>query len=285
MFVDLVQVITRDGVRLDGMLQMPNAAKTWPLDAFCFVHGTGGNFYGSTLFDALGALCLERGCAVLRVNTRGHDGISNAVTARGGRRLGAAYEIVDDCRHDLVAWIEFLRERAGPRVALVGHSLGAVKTIYALAHESNLSVACAIAISPPRLSYSWFCQSPEGPKFLETYQKADALVQAGQPAALIEVTLPLPFAITAAGFVEKYGPDERYNFLKFVNGIRCPLLFTFGAIECENNMAFRAAPDAILELRRPKVAVTTIPDADHFYTNARPALITALDRWLTATPN
>ena len=76
--------------------------------------------------------------------------VSNAVTSKGGRRLGAAYEIVDDCRHDLLAWLDLLRERAGPRIALVGHSLGAVKTIYALAHE-DVPLQCAIAISPPRL--------------------------------------------------------------------------------------------------------------------------------------
>ena len=55
--------------RLDGMLQRPTGASTLPLDGLCFLHGTGGNFYGSTLFDEIGAHCLERGCAVLRVNT------------------------------------------------------------------------------------------------------------------------------------------------------------------------------------------------------------------------
>ncbi len=280
MLVDLVQVTTRDGVRLDGMLQTSTATKAWPLDGLCFIHGTGGNFYGSTLFDAIGTHCLERGCAVLRVNTRGHDGISNAVTTKGGRRLGAAYEIVDDCRHDLAAWIDFLKERVGPRVGLVGHSLGAVKAIYALAHEASMDVVCAVAVSPPRLSYSWFCQSPEGATFLVAYQRAEQLVQAGLPNTLIEVQLPLPFAITAAGYVEKYGPDERYNYLSLVKSVRCPMLITLGAIEAAGNMAFRGAADAIGELRRANISVVTIADADHFYTNARRELIAELGRWI-----
>src|SRR3954468_10648220 len=133
MLVELVQVTTRDGVRLDGMFQAPgdSTSPRPPVDAVCFVHGTGGNFYSSTLFDSLAGRLLEWGCGVLRVNTRGHDGISTAVTDRGGRRLGAAYEVVDDCRHDLAAWVEWLRQTAGPRVGLVGHSLGAVKALYA----------------------------------------------------------------------------------------------------------------------------------------------------------
>jgi len=284
MQVDLVQTTTRDGVRLDGMLQMPTAAAcTWPVDGLCFVHGTGGNFYASTMFDALTTRCLERGCAVLRVNTRGHDGISNAVTTRGGRRLGAAYEVVDDCCHDIAAWLELQRERVGPRVGLVGHSLGAVKCLYALAHDVGLHAQCVIAISPPRLSYEWFCSNAEGPPFLETYQRADALVQAGNPASLIEVAIPLPMAITAAGYVEKYGPEERYNYLRFIRSVRCPILLTLGAIEASHNVAFRGAADELLQSRHRSLTVATIPNADHFYSLARDALLAQIDEWLATT--
>jgi pimeloyl-ACP methyl ester carboxylesterase len=284
MLVDLVQITTRDGVRLDGMVQMPTASSTWLVDGLCFVHGTGGNFYGSTLFDALAECCLQKGCAVLRVNTRGHDGISNAVTAKGGRRLGAAYEAVDDCRHDLLAWIAFLKERVGARVGLLGHSLGAVKCLYALAHEETLAVERVIAVSPPRLSYSWFCSNPEGAAFLETYQRAESLMQAGQPTALLDVKLPLPFAITAAGYVEKYGPDERYNYLRFLPGLRCPVLLTLGEIEMAGNMAFRGAAEAIanLGLRAGHASVATIAGADHFYSQVRSELVACVAGWLAA---
>jgi pimeloyl-ACP methyl ester carboxylesterase len=222
MIVDLVHTQTRDGVRLDGVYLAPQGADTeYPIDAVCLIHGTGGNFYGSTLFDALAEHFLTRGCGVLRVNTRGHDGISTAVTVQGGRRLGAAYEIVDDCRHDVAAWLDWLRQRAGPRIGLLGHSLGAVKCLYALTSPPSPEAACLIAVSPPRLSYSWFCENPQGPEFLQTYQRAERLLQQGQPTALLDVKLPLPFAITAAGYVEKYGPEERYNYLKFAAGVPC----------------------------------------------------------------
>src|SRR5579859_3868724 len=127
MLVDLVQTTTRDGVRLDGAYLRPPSGNTpvLPVDAFCFLHGTGGNFYTSTLFDELGERLRALGCGVLRVNTRGHDLVSTASTAQGGRRQGAAFEVVDHCRHDIAAWIDWLRQRVGPRVALLGHSMGA----------------------------------------------------------------------------------------------------------------------------------------------------------------
>ncbi len=287
MLVNLVQTTTRDGVRLDGTLQRPadQAGLGLGVDGVCLVHGTGGNFYSSTLFDSLAERLLGLGCAVLRVNTRGHDGISTAMTARGGRRLGAAYEALDECRHDLAAWTDWLREQTGPRVVLVGHSSGAVKCLYALAQEPQIGAAGVIAISPPRLSYSWFCASPEGAGFLEGYAEAERQVTAGQPGALLEVKLPLPMVITAAGYLEKYGPDERYNYVQLVRGLPCPALVTFGAIEAEHSMAFRGAAEALAELGRPpdRLAVETIPGADHFYTDRRGELAERVGAWLRGT--
>ena len=203
MLVELLRVTTRDAYLLDGILIRSLAEKQIKLDAVCFIHGTGGNFYGSSLFDVLAQKFLDLGCPVLRVNTRGHDGISTAVTAHGGRRLGAAFETVDDCRHDLAAWLDWMRANLGPRVALLGHSLGAVKCLYAAAQEPGIAPHGIIAISPPRLSYSWFCSGARSAEFLATYQAAEAHVRAGQAGALLEVNLPLPLIITAAGLCGK----------------------------------------------------------------------------------
>lgn len=287
MLVDLVQTTTRDGLRLDGAFIAPphGRPRSAPLDGVCLVHGTGGNFYGSSLFDAVAECLLELGSGVLRVNTRGHDGISTSATERGGKRLGAAYEIVDDCRYDVAAWLDWLRRRVGPRVGLLGHSLGAVKALYALASEPEPLPACLIAVSPPRLSYTTFVESENRQEFLETYQNAERLVEQNQPQTLLDVKQPLPFAITAAGYVEKYGPDERYNFLKFVSATPCPTLLTFGGIEVQNNMAFRGLPGdlSVLGQRFPKIHVAEIPDADHFYTGKRRELAACLKNWLGAT--
>jgi hypothetical protein len=282
MIVDLVQTTTRDGLRLDGMFQAAANAPAVPLDALCFVHGTGGNFYSSTLFDALTERLLAMGIAVLRVNTRGHDGISTAVTSKGGRRQGAAYEVADECRHDLTAWLGWLRGRAGPRVGLLGHSMGAVKALYATAHEAQLRPACVIAVSPPRLSYSTFCASANGPQFLETYADAERLTGAGTPAALMDVKLPMPYVITAVGYLEKYGPDERYNYLRYVGGLPCPVLVTLGEVEAANNMAFAGAPEELtrLAVRYPRLRSEVIAGADHFYTASRHALATCVETWL-----
>jgi dienelactone hydrolase len=286
MLVDLIQTTTRDDVRLDGTFRLPAAAaeRQLALDAFCLLHGTGGNFYNSTLLEAIAQRLLGLGCAVLIANTRGHDGISHAVRGKSGIRQGAAYEVVDDCRHDLAAWTSWLRERIGPRVAWLGHSLGAVKCLYANAQEPQLAPDGIVAVSPPRLSYSWFCSGPAAADFLTSYRQAEALVNAGQPTTLLEVKVPLPFVITAAGYLEKYGPDERYNYLRCLNGLDCPTLLTLGEVEANSNPAFQEIPAAIADLaRKPsRCQLETITGADHFYSGVREPLLARLEPWLCA---
>lgn len=294
MLVDLVQTSTRDGIRLDGTYREGKPGGTPGVDAVCLIHGTGGNFYSSTLFDQLAERLVDLGISVLRVNTRGHDLMSAALTPQGGRRIGAAYELVDDCRHDLTAWVDWLRQRprsadqAGGRIALIGHSLGGVKVLYALAQETNQPVTAAIALSPPRLSYSEFCASPQRDDFLKSYEQAERLNQSratGEgPLALMEVKLPLPFVITAAGYLEKYGPDERYNFVNFVRGVKCPTLVTFGSLEVESNMAFRGVPEALRELGRKNLQVDVIPGGDHFYSATRTEIVACVEMWLKSLP-
>src|SRR5437588_645655 len=145
-----------------------------------------------------------------------------------------------------------------------------------------VDAVCLVAASPPRLSHSWFRASPEGAEFQQAFALAQARVADGEAAALTEVRLPLPFVTTAAGYVEKYGPDERYNYLRFVANAPCPTLVTLGSVEVENNMAFRGAPEALKQLgtRSRHLVAETVAGADHFYTGVRPELTARVEAWL-----
>lgn len=279
MLVELIQTTTRDGLRLDGTYQAPASPGAGPLDVAVCVHGTGSNFYGSTLFDAIATSLLGLGVGVLRVNTRGHDLVSTSITARGGLRQGAAYEKLDDSRHDLLAWAEWARANGGPRVGVFGHSGGAVKCLYAAAHEPGLSATHVVAVSPPRLSHSWFSAGEKAQQFQDTYQQASALVAAREPTTLLDVQVPLPMIITAAGYAEKYGPDEKYNYLRFLGRVPGRVMLTLGEIEASTHMAFRGVAEAAREAA-PGVEVAVIPGADHFYTGAREALLGRINGWL-----
>ena len=284
MLVNLVRVTTRDGVRLDGMFQTPSDSESADLavDALLLVHGTGGSFYSSTLFDSFAERFLKLGVAVLRVNTRGHDLVCTAVINEGGRRQGAAYEVVDDCRHDLAAWLDWLGEQGYEHVGVIGHSSGAVKTIYSQVKEPHAAVSRLIALSPPRLSYAWFDISSQASVFQETYRRAQEHINEGRPQTLMEVTFPLPMIITAEGYLEKYGPEERYNFLGYLDRLPYPTLVTFGSVEVEDNVAFQALPEAVeAGLAAGKSSrVEVIQGANHFYFGLHGVLIRCIEDWL-----
>jgi pimeloyl-ACP methyl ester carboxylesterase len=269
MITELWQVTTADGLTLDGLWQMPSHPKA----AAIVLHGTGSNFYSAAVGNALAPMLLERSLAVLRVNTRGHD----LVATQGGRRRGAAYEVVADCCQDVQAWCERVRS-AVPRIVLVGHSLGAVKAVYSQVHARQEGVQGIVAISPPRLSYSWFHE--HAPLFRETFAQAQERIAQARGSELMEVTFPLPFLTTAEGYVEKYGPEERYHLLPLLPRLEMPNLVVLGSREMEGNPAFSGLDQAI-RAHAPATEVEVIAGADHVYHGCRRALGDTVLAWLS----
>ena len=273
MYGELVHVETRDGVRLDGILGKPatGAPSNLGLDAIVLHHGVTDTFYGPGIYDDFQEPLLQKGCAVLRVNNRGHDPVSLSTTSRERRRLGAAYESLDDCRLDWQAWLDFAQAQGYQKLGLWGHSLGAVKSIYYMAVQHDQRVQCVVAASPPRFNHSHYLSIETDGDFQRAYQEADLHMKKGEPEDLIETAYPTPLLITAKTFVDKYGPDDRYDILKHIPAVQVPLLVTIGGGEAEDMLAFKGLPAQVEQLAGELnlVSFEGIPEADHFYTHQR----------------
>ncbi len=284
MIVDLVNVKTRDGIRLDGIFQAPSQqhASRFGVDVVILHHGVGGNFYNPGMFDQYSDALLDRGCAVLRVNNRGHDPISRATSDAGATRLGAAYEDMEDCRYDWDAWVSFAQAAGYRRIGLWGHSLGATKSIYYMATQQDPRVTCVVAGSPPRFSYSAFAATEEGEEFVRSAVQAQRHIDDGHPEALLDVRYPVPLLIAARAFVEKYGLDEKFNILKYIPKVRAPLLIMIGTEEAQTMTAFKGWPAEVEKLAGALDHVTfaSIPGADHAYTNQRDYVWGVVSHWL-----
>jgi pimeloyl-ACP methyl ester carboxylesterase len=292
MLVDLVQVTARDEVRLHGALELPQAAGKGDsnelgasrptVDAWLCIHGTGSNFYSASTLAGLAPKLLASGAAVLRGNTRGHDLVCTGPSAQGRSMQGAAFERVDESPLDLTAWIDFLAQRGFERIGLLGHSLGAIKALYTMAGQPSRNVAALVAVSPPRLSYSHFCETPRADRFLKTFAEAKDLVERGLGDQLMLVEFPLKYYVSAAGFVDRYGPDERYNILRFLGDVRVPALVTYGSSEVQADFAFRGMPEAVQALATTAnhLQVAVIAGADHLYSGCHDALAGRIGSWL-----
>jgi pimeloyl-ACP methyl ester carboxylesterase len=280
MDVELVSVETTDGVRLDGYLRTPppSAPASLGLDVVICQHGVGGNFYSPSFFDALGDALLAEGTAILRVNNRGHDQAFHV----GQRRLGAAYEVIDDCRQDFTAWLDFAASRGFRRVAIWGHSLGAVKTVYFLSVANDPRVACAVVSSPPRFVHQAYLASPNGPRFKADIDHAQQLVDQGQPESIIEAQIPQARAFSARTYLDKYGPNARYDYFEHVPQAQVPLFLTLGGLEVSDiSFAPLAERGPSMSSEWPNVSYKLIDGADHSYTGRTDALWHSARTWLT----
>jgi pimeloyl-ACP methyl ester carboxylesterase len=284
MLVELVRTTTADGLRLDGALSAAGAGQVRQLPTVLVLHGVGGNFYSQGTFQPLLEKLHAAGYPTLTANTRGHDSVFGAQLGNVRKRLGAAYEIVDDCRQDIAAWIKFLAARGVQRVILLGHSLGAIKAVYAQANDNHPSVVAVLAVSPPRLSYTAFMHAPESSLFFESMSIARDLTKEGAAEELFTAKFPFPLLITAASYIDKYGPAERYNLLEFTHLLRSPALFTYGTKElAQGGIAFAGLPEALNKLTSHALReVLTIEGADHFYSGVQSALAEQVTAWLQA---
>jgi hypothetical protein len=294
--VELVEATMPDGLRLIGGWHAPStsSASTPPrgVDAILCVHGTGSNFYGPSLWSLLIPRLAAAGLDVLSINTRGHDGINWAHWSaerresepRLPRLLGSAYEVVDHCRWDIRGWLDYACLRGARRIVLLGHSLGGVKVVYSQATDPHPAVVGIASLSAPRLSHSHFLQANRGQSFAEEFARAAALVAAGETGTLIEVKFPLPYVISAAGYLDKYGPEERYNLLTFAHRVSCPMLFTYGSVELLWGPAYGGMPEALdkLELSKSRLRVAVIAGGDHVYSGVHGELAATIERWITS---
>lgn len=261
MTVELVRVLTTDGLRLDGACYppAPGTTNSLPLDGFLLIHGTGGNFYAPGVLEHFAMAAAQAGTPALRINTRGHDGLSGTG--------GAALEDIDRCRLDLSAWLELVMERGWQRVALVGHSMGGVKSLYASAHE--LTPAAIVAISPPRFCHQSFQDHPDAESFREDYRRCLELVDAGTGTDLIRVRQPLPLWLTAEGFLAKYGPEDRFDLVRHLPDVDCPVLVIVGRRTISSSPAFSSLPEDLANLGLPadRLSIEIVDDADMEYSN------------------
>lgn len=282
---ELVTTQTADNVRLNGFLRERQGPAPRGVDGAVVMHGLAGNFYSSALLLNLAQQLAESGISAVVGNSRGHDLLN--LTIRNGRSqtAGAAVEDVAEGPADLFGWVEFLRRRQCGRILLVGHSLGAIKSLLAIAGAASQEVVGVVALSPTRLNHEQFAQSRSGPLFLETLALARKRCDEGRGLELMPIQFPFPTLMAAQSYLDKYGPGNRFDWLQWVDRISLPTLVLFGELELNENPAFEGLRE---ELQRklgghPTIEWQEVPRADHFYSATVLEAARRLLAWLGRT--
>ncbi len=289
MKLELVSVTTSDGIRLDGTLAHPASGATSPfaVDAVILHHGFSATFYGPSFFGAIQETLANAGVAALRVNKRGLD----LVYYIAAGRVGSSYELMDVCRKDWAAWLDYAASLGYRNILPWGHSLGAVKNAYVIATDADPRVPGAILSSPPRFSYSQVQSMERGEAWLNAAKTAQGRIDAGQPQDLIAITEPLPTLMAPATYVDKYGPAEKYNVLDLLPKAKVPVLVTLGGEEGTGPdkadwTAFGHLDAQLTDLasKHSHIEYTNVAGANHQYSGKADELWTVAKAWLQKLP-
>lgn len=197
------------------------------------------------------------------------------------RQYGATVEDVDWCRTDLKACLGWLEKQGYSRVALVGHSLGGVKSIYYQCKAADPRVVALVSLSSPRLSYSFLAESESSEEFLEYYEQADALIKDRRPGTLMDVKFPVDHIFSAANFIGKMGPKEKFDVMALAEDLHVPLLALGGSRERRAHLRDVAPHLAEAAVNSPQREARIIEGANHFYKGKMDETSDVILKWLS----
>jgi len=262
---------TSDNERLHGLLFAPE--ETHRDLALLFVHGVAMNFYLPPL-SVFGQELTQRGFHSFVINTRGHDWIARAGNLT--RFGGSAYENLEDCLADLDGALDYLQEQGYRRFVLIGHSLGAIKSIIYQGTRQRADIVGVVSCSAPRQFFSE--RVARQPGFREVIEKAEAMIAAGDSEELLSVGVgSTPGIFTARTHVNKYGRDDRNDCRPYAKQLGCPLLAIVGT---EEPKFFHDYAQEIVAAAAPRGSCALVEGANHFYNRHTPQIVVLIYQWL-----
>ncbi len=285
MLVDLISVTNQEGLRLDGAFYAPaegpdsDKGTPGPVDAVLLIHGSRGNFCDPATKSMAEDLSAQ-GYASLALNTNAHDTIW--YNPPGQDYKGNAFEVLENTMIDLRAGIDHLEERGYRRIGLLGHSMGAVRVTCYAATQDDPRVAAVIPVSPVRLSYSYYLESADAGEFRANVETAQRLIDQGEPDGVFRVDFPIPQYYSAASYLDKHGPFEKYNLINLADRVRVPLLSLNGSRETHTRLLNMAQDLAKAAVNSPGADAIMVEEGEHSLVNRTAEASAAILHWLAA---
>jgi len=262
---------TVDNERLHGLLFTPLDDRSDL--ALLFVHGVAMNFYLPPL-AVFGQELAKRRYHSFVINTRGHDWISRAGNLT--RFGGSAYETIEDCVPDLDAALEWLRRQHYQRFVLIGHSLGAIKSIIYQSTRQRRDIVGIVGCSPPKQFHAE--RAARHPGFHELMSRAEFLVAEGKGDEVLSVSFGgPPNLFSARTLLNKFSKDNRNDLRPHARRLGCPLLLTVGGAEAK---FFHEYAQEIADAAGPNSTCKLIQGASHFYNRHTTETVELIHHWL-----
>ena len=267
---------TADKERLHGLLFTPPGELSDL--ALVFIHGVAMNFYLPPL-AIFGQELAQRRYHCFVINTRGHDWIARVgnLTKFGG----SAYEKLEDCLADFDGGLHFLEKQGYRRFVLVGHSLGAIKSIIYQGTRQRADIVSIVSCSAPKQFYSE--RISRQPGFRETIEKAETMVAEGRGKELLTVAVGATQGIfSARTHLDKYGKDDRNDCRPYAKRLGCPLLAIVGGAEPK---FFHEYAQELVAAAGANSTYKVVDGGNHFYNRHTAEIIEIIYQWLAQLPD
>ena len=270
---EIVYAESEDGVSHAGMVIRP-VEKPAKSTAVVWIHGLTGRFYAPHTVR-IGRDLAAQGFTFIAGNNRGHDA-GALIDHNGIQELAGGYwERFEESPFDIAGWIAFAESQGFSSVALVGHSLGALKVGYYQALRQDSRVRGLVAASPPkhagRIDPGLRAQAEKLEAEGQNLEVFNLGVLGVRPTSVQTLLSRARTNIDVYGF---HSPDP------LVGKIRCPLLLLWGTEEplvggAEDFPTVRRNATAA-----PRVDTAMIEGADHVYHDHEAEVARLLGRWV-----
>ena len=222
----LVFTQSEDGILLEGAVFRPGEARS--AATIVWTHGMAGKFYTPPIVT-LGRAVAALGHTFVATNNRGHDFGAVLYTPQGKMMLGGSgWEGFSESPRDVAAWVGYGARIGKGKVALAGHSLGALKVGYYLGGRADERVAGLIVASAPCTAQR---HDPERVKLAEQMVaegRGAALMPAGTSQAGAGTVSAQTLVDRAHTGIDAYGFDTPGAPIARVT---CPVLAFYGTKE------------------------------------------------------
>lgn len=231
------------------------------------VHGTWGNFYANAFIGALATYYASKEWAFLTANYPGHDET-------------AVHERFEDFPAALSAWLATAPDDLP--IILQGHSLGALKLLYALKNEHVRRRPLGLVLLSPFDVVAFYGTGDDRERQRRRAVVADLLAQNG-PSSLVPKSIfnlwdigarAFLDATTADGLWDQF-PSRREDLAPSLGDINVPVFVAIGEADFAAYPSPRAVASQLAAIAR--VGVGLIEGASHGYGESLHGLVRALE--------
>ena len=188
--------------------------------------------------------------------------------------LGSAFERLEESVLDVAAWLDWLKRSGYGPVTLVGHSLGAFKSLFCLktfSHSENYrehweQIDRLVVVSPPSLTQTGFANSERQEEYLKTIQHCHEMIEADQDQSTFWATYPFPMLLSPGCYLNKYASGEDFAFLNWLETLDKPVYWIFGGAELETHDVLSTSVGKLQEHLPDRHQLDIVNGADHFFT-------------------